>query len=211
MTDATNPKKGEGTEGASPEAQKPEPKEPSKVPLKALSEERAKKRELAEELDEVKAELARLKEQKQPEAPKSEPAPSESKEALEEIRQFRAEQRRAKLVSELGLDDKQTDAVEAILKELPSMNPREALTIASLRNEKLFESRGQAGFDPSQHGSLRPTPGAQPVSTPKTLKQKVADIAAMQKTDRVRADAMFNDLMEAEMYKACDMPHPLNK
>lgn len=212
MTDATNPKKGEGAEGASPEAKNPDPKtEPSKVPLKALTEERAKKRELAEELEEMKAELARLKEQqKQTEAPQQEPT-KESKEALAEIRQFRAEQRRLKLVSELGLDDPQADAVEAVLKELPSMNPREALTIASLRNEKLFESRGQAGFDPSQHGSLRPTPGAQPVSSKKTLKDHIARVGELQKTDRVAADALYNDVMEAEMFKAMGQAHPLYK
>lgn len=211
MTDSTDPKAGKGAEGASPEAKNPEPKEPKTVPVKAIAEAREKNRELKDEVEELKTELARLKEQqKQPEAaPKAEP--DEAKAALEAIRQFNADQKRLRLASELGLsDEKQLEAVAAVAKEMPNLNPREALLVASLRDEKLFENRGQAGFDKTQHSSLRPTAsGPLPQKQPITLKSLTEDARKLSETDFQKGNEAYNAIFGAAAAEASGLDHPL--
>lgn len=135
--------------------------ETRQVPIDALAASRQKARTAEDRVAELEARLAQL-EPKVGAASAQAPVDVEARKTLDEIR---TERRQQKLAAELGLpEQKQVAIVAALLDKNADLTPIEALEIAAKRQPDVFKDRGQPGFDPSVHGSLRPTPGG----TPKT-------------------------------------------
>ncbi len=119
------------------------------------------------------------------------PVDQEARKALAEIQ---AERRQQKLAQDLGLGDaKLVDIVAGLLDKNPGLSPTEALEIAAKRQPDVFKERGQSGYDPSIHGSLRPSNGGTPPTAPKF------DAEAWQKSvsklpGKMKVDAVNNHL-----------------
>lgn len=166
MTSTGQEDPAEGQDGLEPTTNKPEAQtEPRTVPVAAIAEQRQKTRDANERIAALEAELARIKESK------GQAAPQKSGEVEEDLRATVMELKRAErtrgLVAELGLGSSaQADTVAKIIDSNPGLTPVEALDIAARRDPEGFKDRGQAGFDPSIHGSLRPTKGSQPSTEP---------------------------------------------
>ena len=193
MGSPTDPKQKQAEEptGKVPDGKSPEPKEPTQVPVEAIAAEREKKREAAERAERAEAEVARLKEQlakAQPTQPSSD---------IEEVKKTLAEMKdveyRRTLSASLGLDDKQTAIVAELGKTVPGLNPMELLSLAQTRNPDAFKGRGQPGFNPSVHGSMRPTPGASPEPQKSDHVQRLEAIKG--EKDKVRKNDLTNNLI----------------
>lgn len=182
MTTPTSQPPANTPPGSSPESKAVEATETRQVPLEALAASRQKVRTAEERVAELEARLAQL-EPKVGAASAQAPVDVEARKALDEIR---AERRQQKLAAELGLPEpKQVAVVAALLDKNADLTPTEALEIAAKRQPDMFKDRGQPGFDPSIHGSLRPTPGGAPQTEPAfdsdAWKKKVMSLPGRQK------------------------------
>lgn len=150
-----------GDASSEPAKQPEAPKEARQVPLDALAEARQKARAAEERMAALEAELATIKNDRKPAAAAQ---PQSDIEALRnDLVEIKNRERLRSTISELGLaDDKQAKIVLDIIDKNPGLDPTEALELAAKRKPDDFKDRGQPGFDPRTHGSMRPRAGTAP-------------------------------------------------
>lgn len=122
---------------------------------------------LKAEMIKHRQEVARLKEElsakseKPDQKPPQEPQGDELLDRLDRIE--RSNQLRDLMSSE-NMNARQADAVADLMKEMPSLDAGEAKLLAAQRDKELFsDTAASSGFDPSVHGTSRPTAGTAPV------------------------------------------------
>lgn len=185
--------------------------DPKTVPLEALAEERAKKREAAERADKLAAELAALKEQlaaKKATEPAAQ-ADSDAADIRKAITELRAAEQRRALAGELGLDDKQAQAVQQVMAKAPHLNAAEALHLASFQSKELFASRTANETHPAMHGSLGTSRGAQPQPPADEWKERWKYIDSIKNVDQVTHDQMRNNMIGSVAAKVMGLNHQL--
>jgi hypothetical protein len=171
------------------------------VPLEALAASRQKARTAEQELAEVKAELARLKES-------AGAAPAQTPTEIQELsKQLAVIQRREQmrdLSRDLGLPDvKQAEAVATVMAKNSDLTPAEAMELARKRQPDLFNDLGQPAFDPGMHGSLRPTSGGHlPVESDRTQR-----LEAITKAQGFRKEALVNNYLGGVAARLLGLPH----
>lgn len=172
--------------GSEPVKQAPEAtKEARQVPLDALAEARQKARAAEARIAELEAEVARTKNAEQPAAAAQ---PQSGIEKIEkQLAEIQHRERTRELTVELGLaDDKQAFAVMELISKNSDLTPTEALELAAKRKPDLFKERGQPGFDPRIHGSMRPHAGAAPQPKESDYKKRLAATAKATGVDKSR-------------------------
>ena len=168
---------GKGADASSASAQTPEPsKEARQVPLDALVEARKKAQELQERVAKLESDLAQSKNTQQP-AAAAQP-PSDIDQVKKTLQEMQHKEHVRNLTVELGLADEKQAAAVAEIQQKHGIDAAEALELAVKRKPDLFKDRGQPGFDPRIHGSMRPRAGTPP--EPKTS-DRVKRLEAMKK------------------------------
>lgn len=202
-TDHEETKQPEEGEGASPEPEKTEGNdEPQTVPLSALHEERSKRKERDKELDETKTRLAELEKKLEAQA---EPGEGLSPELMQELLQTH---RQTKLGRELGLGEKQTNAVLEMMDKIPNLNPDQALILAKQAEPDVFNSDEGSGFDASQHGSLATTRGAPPLPQEEDdMPKRQERVKQLESTDSLAADELRNNMIGTLAAEALGIRH----
>lgn len=123
----------------------------------ALVAELVKKRQEAAAL---KAELEQERLAKSEKTKSVPPQAPDSEKLLERLTAIEKRDRLRDLMSEHDLNPRQADAVSDLMQKMPELSPDEAKTLAAHRDKELFSDTSNAsGFDPSIHGSSRPTSG----------------------------------------------------
>lgn len=180
-------------------------KEARDVPLKALTAAREKAREsnenaeaLRKRAEEAEAELARLKAGQAP-AAEAQP-PNDTEDIRKALREIQAKEQKRDLIHELGLaDERQAEVVAEIMAKNPGLERAEALDLAAKRKPDLFQERGQPGFDPRIHGSMRPRPGSAPEPKESDRDKRLKAIASATGTDKSK---LLNNMVGSLAAKA---------
>lgn len=167
-----------------PDEKSPEPEDQKKdegkkdegiqIPKERLDKESAKRKAAEEKAAAAEAELAKLrgelekKDSKEPEAKVPEDlverlAAMEKRDALRDLR------------GELGVTQKQAEAVHEMMSKNTDLTAAEAMAIARARDAELFGSADQRGADQSQHTTLRAGGGRQPPK-PMSLSEAVDEV-----------------------------------
>ena len=197
-----------GDKGLSPESKNTA--EPQTVPLAALAEERAKKREASERAEKAEAELAKLQAQLNSKNDgKQDASTPDSEDVRQAIRELQEDRRRTALARELGLDEKQAAAVRQVMQDAPKLNAEQALQVAKFNDEKLFQSQAADQAHPAMHGSLGTSRGAQPQPQVDDSKARWAYVDTIKNRDQVRFDEYKNNAIGHEAAKAMGLPHQL--
>jgi hypothetical protein len=182
---STSQSSAEGAGGSEPTKQAPEAtKEARQVPLDALAEARQKARAAEDKTKELEQELARLK-------GTGAAAAAQPQSEIERIGKTLADMQRIERVRnmtvELGLaDTKQAEVVASLIDKNADLTPVEALEIAAKRQPDLFKDRGQSGYDPRIHGSLRPTSVQNPQPSATDRQARLDAMKKMTGTDKAR-------------------------
>lgn len=182
---STSQSNAEGVGGSEPTKQTPEAtKEARQVPLDALAEARQKARAAEDKAKELESELARLK-------GTGAAAAAQPQSEIERIGKTLADMQRNERIRnmavELGLaDTKQAELVAALIDKNADLTPVEALEIAAKRQPDLFKDRGQSGYDPRIHGSLRPTSVSTPQPSASDRQDRINAMKKMTGTDKQR-------------------------
>lgn len=170
--------------GSSPGQQAEAQKDTRQVPLDALAEARQKARSAEDKAAALEAELARLK---TPGSSAAAQLPPEVSQLALQLAEIQAKERLREMTVELGLaDTKQADAVAKILAKNSELTPAEALEIAAKRAPDVFKDRGQPGFDPRIHGSLRPSTGSTSEPKKSDFKSRLDFVKKQTGTDKAR-------------------------
>lgn len=170
--------------GSEPVKDESAQKDTREVPLAALAESRQKARAAEEKAAKLEAELARLEAER---AAASAQPRTDIESIGKQLQEIQSRERLRELTSELGLaDQKQAQAVAAILADSPKLTPTEALDIAAKRNPDSFKDRGVAGFDPRTHTTLRPASGGNPEPKKSDHKRRIEHIKTLSGTDKKR-------------------------
>lgn len=207
MTDDLPSNPDEGQEGTAPTTQTPESKDAQTVPL-------GEHIDLRKELRAVRDELAALKggqatPKQEPKPPATTPASDDS--LREVVAGIQRRERVRDIRAELGLDDKQTNAVMEILDANPSLSTVEAKTIASVRHADLFAAEArQDGFDAGTHGVMRPR-SAHQHPEPKTsdFKSRTKHLSNLREHNKVAAQSAWNNWVGSFAAKAAGKEHSL--
>lgn len=182
-TDDQNP------EGTLPAGANPESSTDDKA---ALLSELVKHRQ---EAAAYKAELERLA---KAEKPKSVPPQAQDGDPiLARLEVMERRDRLRELMSEHDLNARQADAVADIMQKMPDLDATEAKSLAAHRDKALFSAEDPAsGYDPSVHGSNRPTPGSAPTAQAETdTDERLAHIAKLRKAgDKKGVERYLNNL-----------------
>jgi len=183
--------------------------EPQTVPVAAIAEERAKKREATERAEKAEAELAKLQAQLNSRNESKQPAANPDEDIRTAVRELREAERRRTLSRELGLDDKQASAVMQVMQDAPKLNAVQALQVAKFNDEKLFQAQAADNAHPAMAGSLGTSRGAQPQPPQDTAAERWKYIDKVKNTDQVRFDELKNNMIGAAAAKAMGLPHQL--
>lgn len=204
--DPTNPENDEpldDVDGLEPEMQQSSEAE-KQVPLKAVLEERNKRKALSEQLAKAQAEIERLSKQTASQK-KAEATPVDD--IRQELHQLKRESKLRATARELGLAEAQADAVLKTIEANPSLNTAEALTIAKMRDAALFAEQTGSGMVPGQNPSLRPTPGSQPVPPETEWDLRKKRLAALSGSDQIAADQLRSNMIGSLAAQAMGLPH----
>lgn len=206
MTSTSQDNPAKDAPGSSPDKAAEAPKEARQVPLDALAEARQKAREALDKAAQLEAELTRLK---NGDGKAAAPAPAADQKIAEKLQQWERKERIRDLTVELGLvDTKQAETIVGLLDKNSDLTATEALEIASKRHPDMFKERGQPGFHPGIHGSLRPTPGSAPVEEPKSdHKQRMEYVRKLDGKDKRQMHAIVNNMIGAAAAKAMGWGH----
>ena len=173
MTSTSQETLAKGDASSEPAKQPEAPKEARQVPLDALAEARQKARAAEERIAALESELAQTKKTPPPAA--AVPPQPELERIGKELAEIKQKERVRELTVELGLvDDKQAQAVLELVSKNPDLTSVEALELAAKRKPDVFKERGQPGFDPRIHGSMRPHAGSSPQPKESEYKQRLA-------------------------------------
>jgi hypothetical protein len=154
-----------------------EPKgEDIRIPKQELDKVRGKLKAEREEKENLQKELEELRKTQKAAEPDSQPktGTDEVADIRKELAEIRAIEELRGLAQALNLNQEQAAAVHVLIKEAPGLSPSEALTIASARDTELFKTSDSKGYDPSQHGTLRP--GSGPPPKPNERAERLAEI-----------------------------------
>jgi cell division septum initiation protein DivIVA len=189
MTSTSQDTPAKEAEGSSPTTQAPEAtKEARQVPLDALVAVRQEAQALKQRLAEMEAELARKANPTQP-AAAAQPQ-SEVEKLAKSLEEIQRKERVRDVSAELGIDDKQAAYVAELQSKYSDLTPTEALELAAKRKPDLFAERGQPGFDPRIHGTMRPRPGTPPPPKPSDRQQRLDRIKTSTGVDK---DKLLNN------------------
>jgi len=163
--------------------------EDKKVPLAALSEQRAKTRAANEQAEALQAELAKAQDGKVDLATLS-PLVADlmleaRKAAEQEFEPLRQEVAKFKLANQLGLSEPQVDKVMAVKQKNPGLSDQEALLLARAAHADVFP-QAQPAWNRALHGGL-PVSGASEVRTEKTVDHTAKMNEAYKKGDLAEA------------------------
>jgi hypothetical protein len=144
--------------------------EDKKVPLAALSEQRAKTRAANEQAEALQAELEKANKGGQLDLASLSPLVADlmleaRKAAEQEFEPLRQEVAKFKLANQLGLSEPQVDKVMAVKQKNPGLSDQEALLLARSANADLFP-QAQPAWNRALHGGL-PVSGASEVRNEK--------------------------------------------
>lgn len=201
--DSTDPKKTKEPADKVSGGNSPESSEPTKVPVAAIAAEREKKREATDKAEKLEAEVAAMREEL--EKLRTQKPAGDMDDVRKTLSEIQDREYRRNLSASLGLDDKQTGIVAELGKNLPGLNPTELLSLAATRNPDAFKSRGQNGFDPSVHGSMRPSPGAGGEPPKSDFQERIKTIR--ESKDKVLKSQLENNLIGSFAAKAMGWEH----
>ena len=147
--------------------------EDKKVPLAALSEQRAKTRAANEQAEALQAELEKANKGGQLDLASLSPLVADlmleaRKAAEQEFEPMRQEVAKWKLANQLGLSEPQVDKVMTVKQKNPGLSDQEALLLARNAHADLFQQEKAPAWNRALHGGL-PVSGASEVRNEKAV------------------------------------------
>lgn len=182
-------------EGAVPTDSTPEVSTDDKA-VQGLKSDLVKQRQRAAELEK---QLQELKGQQSAESTGDKPPQApESDKLLERLDQIERRDRLRELRSDMELSSEQAGVVADLMDQMPGLDAAEAKALAALRDPEKFSADGAHpdGFDPSVHGTSRPTTGAPPVQTEENdYESRLETIGKLRLHNKKQHSRLLNNLV----------------